>query len=143
MMGSIPIPNTRFYLTSFDGKKCLVTEYYRTAPFNPDKEPYDLYKAFAEAFRENEREKQEFPEKLEEAAKKASGVTLVLNGNTIFASDDTSYWLQESKIIGGNGHVYGHAQTIQDALCLVLAKYGGLKGNSTKQVKQAKKVSQW
>lgn len=35
----------------------------------------------------------------------ASGVTLVLNGNTIFASDDTSYWLQESKIIGGNGHV--------------------------------------
>lgn len=31
----------------------------------------------------------------------ASGVTLVLNGNTIFASDDTSYWLQESKIIGG------------------------------------------
>jgi len=67
----------------------------------------------------------------------ASGVTLVLNGNTIFASDDTSYWLQESKIIGGNGHVYGHAQ------CLVLAKYGGLKGNSTKQVKQAKKVSQW
>ena len=53
----------------------------------------------------------------------ASGVTLVLNGNTIFASDDTSYWLQESKIIGENGHVYGHAQTIQDALCLVLAKY--------------------
>lgn len=64
----------------------------------------------------------------------ASGVTLVLNGNTIFASDDTSYWMQESKIIGGNGHVYGHAQTIQDALCLVLAKYGGLKGNSTKQL---------
>ena len=73
----------------------------------------------------------------------ASGVTLVLNGNTIFASDDTSYWLQESKIIGGNGHIYGHAQTIRDTLCLVLAKYGGLKGNSTKQVKQAKKVSQW
>lgn len=77
------------------------------------------------------------------ATQTASGVTLVLNGNTIFASDDTSYWMQESKIIGGNGHVYGHAQTIQDALCLVLAKYGGLKGNSTKQVKQAKKVSQW
>lgn len=73
MMGSIPIPNTRFYLTSFDGKKWLVTEYYRTAPFNPDKETYDLYKAFAEAFRENEREKQEFSEKLEEAAKKAYG----------------------------------------------------------------------
>jgi hypothetical protein len=73
----------------------------------------------------------------------ASGVTLVLNGNTIFASDDTSYWLQESKIIGGNGHVYGHAQTIRDALCLVLAKYGGLKGNSTKQTKQVKAVRQW
>lgn len=73
----------------------------------------------------------------------ASGVTLVLNGNTIFASDDTSYWLQESKIIGENGHVYGHAQTIQDALCLVLAKYGGLKGNSTKQTKPVKAVRQW
>lgn len=50
MIGSIPIPNTRFYLTSIDGKKWFVTEYYRTAPFNPDKETYDLYKAFAEAF---------------------------------------------------------------------------------------------
>lgn len=64
MMGSIPIPNTRFYLTSIDGKKWVITEYYRTAPFNPDKETYDLYKAFAEAFRENEREEREFPEKL-------------------------------------------------------------------------------
>lgn len=73
MIGSISIPNTRFYLTSIDGKKWFITEYYRTAPFNPDKETYDLYKAFAEAFRENEREKQEFPEKLEEAAKKAYG----------------------------------------------------------------------
>lgn len=69
MIGSIPIPNTRFYLTSIDGKKWFITEYYRTAPFNLVKETYDLYKAFAEAFRENEREKQEFPEKLEEAAK--------------------------------------------------------------------------
>lgn len=50
MIGSIPIPNTRFYLTSIDGKKWFVTEYYRTAPFNLDKETYDLYKAFAEAF---------------------------------------------------------------------------------------------
>lgn len=73
MIGSIPIPNTRFYLTSIDGKKWFITEYYRTAPFNPVKETYDLYKAFAEAFRENEREKQEFSEKLEEAAKKAYG----------------------------------------------------------------------
>lgn len=71
MMGSIPIPNTRFYLTSVDGKTWFVTEYYRTAPFNPNKETYDLYKAFAEAFRENEREEQEFPEKLEETTKKA------------------------------------------------------------------------
>lgn len=73
MIGSIPIPNTRFYLTSIDGKKWFITEYYRTAPFNPAKETYDLYKAFAEAFRENEREKQEFPEKLKEAAKEARG----------------------------------------------------------------------
>lgn len=73
MMGSIPIPNTRFYLTSIDGKKWFITEYYRTAPFNPVKETYNLYKAFAEAFRENEREKQEFPEKLEEAVNKAYG----------------------------------------------------------------------
>lgn len=42
MMGSIPIPNTRFYLTSIDGKKWFITEYYRTAPFNPAKETYDL-----------------------------------------------------------------------------------------------------
>ena len=73
MIGSIPIPNTRFYLTSINGKKWFITEYYRTAPFNPAKETYDLYKAFAEAFRENEREKQEFPEKLKEAAKEARG----------------------------------------------------------------------
>ena len=56
----------------------------------------------------------------------ASSVTLVLNGNTVFASDDTSYWLQGAKVIGDDGHVYGHAETIRDALCLVLAKYGGL-----------------
>lgn len=71
MVGSISIPNTRFYLTSIDGKKWFITEYYRTAPFNPEKETYDLYKAFAEAFRENEREEQKFPEELKEAAKSA------------------------------------------------------------------------
>ena len=70
MMGSIPIPNTRFYLTSIDGKKWFITEYYRTAPFNPAKETYDLYKAFTEAFRENEREEQGFSEELKEAVKK-------------------------------------------------------------------------
>lgn len=73
----------------------------------------------------------------------ASGVTLVLNGNTVFASDNTSYWLQGAKVIGDDGHVYGHAETIRDALCLVLAKYGGLKGNSTKQTKQVKAVRTW
>lgn len=73
MMGSIPIPNTRFYLTSIDGKKWFITEYYRTAPFNPAKETYDLYKAFAEAFQENEREERGFSEELKEAVKKAYG----------------------------------------------------------------------
>lgn len=69
----------------------------------------------------------------------ASSVTLVLNGNTVFASDDTSYWLQGAKVIGDDGH----AETIRDALCLVLAKYGGLKGNSTKQTKSVKAVRAW
>lgn len=73
----------------------------------------------------------------------ASGVTLVLNGKTVFASDDTSYWMQGSKVIGDDGHVYGHAETIRDALCLVLARYGGLKGNSTKQTKPIKAVRAW
>lgn len=73
----------------------------------------------------------------------ASSVTLVLNGNTVFASDDTSYWLQGAKVIGDDGHVYGHAETIRDALCLVLAKYGRLKGNSTKETKPVKAVRAW
>ena len=73
MIGSIPIPNTRFYLTSIDGKKWFVTEYYRTAPFNTDKEKYDLYKAFADAFRKNEREEREFPEELKNTVNKAYG----------------------------------------------------------------------
>lgn len=42
-------------------------------PFNPEKDTYDLYKAFAEAFRENENEEREFPEKLKEAEKEACG----------------------------------------------------------------------
>lgn len=73
----------------------------------------------------------------------ASGVTLVLNGKTVFASDDTSYWMQGSKIIDENGRICGNAETIRDALCLVLAKYGGLKGNSTKQTKPVKAVRAW
>lgn len=58
---------------TIDGKKWFVTEYYRTAPFNPDKETYDLYKAFAEAFRKNEMEEQEFQEELKKAVNKAYG----------------------------------------------------------------------
>ena len=77
------------------------------------------------------------------AIETASGVTLVLNGKTVFASDDTSYWLQGAKVIGDDGHVYGHGETIRDALCLVLAKYGGLKGNSAKQTKPVKAVRAW
>lgn len=61
------------FLTSIDGKKWFITEYYRTAPFNPAKETYDLYKAFAEAFQENEREERGFSEELKEAVKKAYG----------------------------------------------------------------------
>ncbi len=61
-------------MTSIDGKKWFVTEYYRTAPFNPAKETYGLYKAFAEAFRKNNKiEEQEFPEELKEAVNKAYG----------------------------------------------------------------------
>lgn len=73
----------------------------------------------------------------------ASGVTLVLNGKTVFASDDTSYWMQGSKIIDENGWICGNAETIRDALCIVLAKYGGLKGNSAKQTKPVKVVRAW
>lgn len=73
----------------------------------------------------------------------ASGVTLVLNGNTVFASDDTSYWLQGAKVIGDDGHVYGHAETIRDALCIVLAKYGGLKGKNIKHTKPKRVVKTW
>ena len=83
MMGSIPIPNTRFYLTSIDGKKWFVTEYYRTAPFSPDKETYDLYKAFAEAFRKNEIEEQEFPEELKKAVNKAYGNGLYVGRHSV------------------------------------------------------------
>ena len=61
----------------------------------------------------------------------ASGVTLVLNGKTVFASDDTSYW------------ICGNAETIRDALCIVLAKYGGLKGKNIKHTKPKKVVKTW
>jgi hypothetical protein len=60
-----------------------VTEYYRTAPFNPAKETYDLYKAFAEAFRENEREEQEFPEELKKTVNKAYGYGLYAGQHSV------------------------------------------------------------
>ena len=59
------------------------TEYYRTAPFNPAKETYDLYKAFAEAFRENEMEEQEFQEELKKAVNKAYGNGLYAGRHSI------------------------------------------------------------
>lgn len=64
------VPNSPYFI-HYDDE--FITEYYRTAPFNPDKETYDLYKAFAEAFQENEREEREFSEKLKKAVKKAYG----------------------------------------------------------------------
>lgn len=73
----------------------------------------------------------------------ASGVTLVLNGKTVFASDDTSYWMQGSKIIDENGRICGNVETIRDALCIVLAKYGGLKGKNIKHTKPKKVVKTW
>lgn len=73
----------------------------------------------------------------------ASGVTLVLNGKTVFASDDTSYWMQGSKIIDENGRICGNAETIRDALCIVLAKYGELKGKNIKHTKPKKVVKTW
>lgn len=73
----------------------------------------------------------------------ASGVTLVLNGKTVFASNDTSYWMQGSKSIDENGRICGNAETIRDALCIVLAKYGGLKGKNIKHTKPKKVVKTW
>jgi hypothetical protein len=73
----------------------------------------------------------------------ASGVTLVLNGKTVFASDDTSYRMQGSKIIDENGRICGNAETIRDALCIVLAKHGGLKGKNIKHTKPKKVVKTW
>lgn len=73
----------------------------------------------------------------------ASRVTLVLNGKTVFASDDTSYWMHGSKIIDENGRICGNAETIRDALCIVLAKYGGLKGKNIKHTKPKKVVKTW
>ena len=57
-----------------------------------------------------------------------SGITLCINGNTIFASDNTSYWLQNNKLIRDDGVSKQGVDNIKDALAIILMKYGGIKG---------------
>ena len=57
-----------------------------------------------------------------------SGITLCINGNTIFASDNTSYWLQNNKLIRVSKQ---GVDNIKDALAIILMKYGGIKGRET------------
>ena len=60
-----------------------------------------------------------------------SGITLCINGNTIFASDNTSYWLQNNKLIRDDGVSKQGVYNIKDALAIILMKYGGIKGRET------------
>lgn len=60
-----------------------------------------------------------------------SGVTLRINGNTIFASDNTSYWLQNDKLIRDDGVSKQGVANIKEALAIILMKYGGIKGRET------------
>lgn len=60
-----------------------------------------------------------------------SGITLKINGNTIFASDNTSYWLQNDKLIRDDGVCQHEARDIKEALAIILLKYGGIKGKET------------
>lgn len=60
-----------------------------------------------------------------------SGVILKINGNTIFASDNTSYWLQDNKLIRDDGVCQRGVADIKEALTIVLLKYGGIKGRET------------
>lgn len=60
-----------------------------------------------------------------------SGVTLRINGNTIFASDNTSYWLQNDKLIHDDGVCQHGVANIKEALAIILLKYGGIKGKET------------
>lgn len=64
-----------------------------------------------------------------------SGITLRINGNTIFASDNTSYWLQNDKLICDDGICQRGVDSIKDALAIVLLKYGGIKGQETETTK--------
>lgn len=64
-----------------------------------------------------------------------SGITLRINGNTIFASDNTSYWLQNDKLIRDDGICQRGVDSIKDALAIVLLKYGGIKGQETETTK--------
>lgn len=61
----------------------------------------------------------------------SSGITLCINGNTIFASDNTSYWLQNNKLIRDDGVSKQGVDNIKDALAIILMKYGGIKGRET------------
>lgn len=60
-----------------------------------------------------------------------SGITLKINGNTIFASDNTSYWLQDNKLIRDDGICQHGVEDIKAALAIILMKYGGIKGRET------------
>ena len=60
-----------------------------------------------------------------------SGITLCINGNTIFASDNTSYWLQNNKLIRDDDVSKQGVDNIKDALAIILMKYGGIKGRET------------
>lgn len=60
-----------------------------------------------------------------------SGVILKINGNTIFTSDNTSYWLQDNKLMRDDGVCQRGVADIKEALTIVLLKYGGIKGRET------------
>lgn len=60
-----------------------------------------------------------------------SGITLRINGNTIFASDNTSYWMQNNKLIRDDGVCQRGVENIKEALAIILLKYGGIKGKET------------
>lgn len=64
-----------------------------------------------------------------------SGITLCINGNTIFASDNTSYWLQNNKLIRDDGVSKQGVDNIKDTLAIILMKYGGIKGQETETTK--------
>lgn len=64
-----------------------------------------------------------------------SGVTLRINGNTIFASDNTSYWLQNNKLIRDDGVCQRGVENIKEALAIILLKYGGIKGKETEMTR--------